>query len=179
MIGVRRKLRRFAQISTRNGVDRENNPIWVRNTIQTRRWLLRGEFCQIRKYPSSFEELMSVRGFKQTYRCPECGTVVTPGQTECPKCKQQIRWDQAAVAKAQTAGTTASQPTTFLETKIEWGVFVLYVILAVVLGSALLYALSLGTNYTTFAGTIVTALTTIAGFAVGVNSTTPTPPTQK
>lgn len=121
---------------------------------------------------------MSVRGFKQTFRCPECGIVVTPGTTECPNCKHQIRWDPAAVARAQKTAP-ASQPTTILETKIEWGVFILYVIIAMVLGSALLYSLSLGTSYTTFAGTIITALTTIAGFAVGVNSSTSTQPTQK
>jgi predicted exporter len=68
-----------------------------------------------------------------------------------------------------------------LETKIEWGVFFLYLAIVSVLGFALAYALYLGTNYTTFAGTIVTALTTIAGFAVGVNSGTPSSstPTQK
>ena len=59
----------------------------------------------------------------------------------------------------------------------EWGVFALYVIVVAVLGVALVYALSMGTNYTTFAGSVVTALTTIAGFGVGVNSTTPSPPT--
>ena len=120
---------------------------------------------------------MSVRGFTESYHCSECGAVVKRGQTECVNNHTQA-WDPAAVTRAAGTGKTPpTQPTPFLETKIEWGVFALYVIVVAVLGVALVYALSMGTNYTTFAGSVVTALTTIAGFGVGVNSTTPSPPT--
>jgi hypothetical protein len=123
---------------------------------------------------------MSVRGLKESYYCSECGLRVTRGQTECNN-KHPIAWDQAAATRAKETGKAATQPTTFLETKIEWGVFFLYLAIVGVLGFALAYALSMGTSYTTFGGTIVTALTTIAGFAIGVNAGTPSSstPTQK
>jgi len=46
---------------------------------------------------------------------------------------------------------------------------ILYFIIIVVLGSALIYSLSLGKDYVTFSSSIITAITTIAGFAVGAN----------
>jgi hypothetical protein len=58
--------------------------------------------------------------------------------------------------------------------ELNSGVLVLYITLVIVLGLALWYSLSLGSSYTTFASSLVTALTTIAGFAVGVNSHTAT-----
>ena len=48
-------------------------------------------------------------------------------------------------------------------------VLVLYLTIVIVLGLALGYSLTLGKDYIVFASSIVTALTTIAGFAVGAN----------
>jgi len=125
---------------------------------------------------------MSVRGFREVYRCPQCRAEVTQGDAKC-KNGHTLEWiEAAAVRVAPSAGGASTKPTTFLETKIEWGVFGLYVIIVGVLGISLLYSLSKGTDYTTFASAIVTALTTIAGFAVGVNagnSGTPSSSTHK
>jgi hypothetical protein len=142
-----------------------------------------GTISLTRKYPPQFDGLMSVRGFRESYHCSECGAVVARGQSQCIN-QHPLAWDQAAVTRAAAKGQTATQPTTFLETKIEWGVFFLYLVIAAVLGGALVFSLSKGTDYTTFASSIVTALTTIAGFAVGVNSGAPSTstssaPTQK
>jgi hypothetical protein len=57
--------------------------------------------------------------------------------------------------------------------EIKWPIVVLYVVTVAFLGVALLYSLSLGKDYLTFAGSVITALTTIAGFAVGANATHP------
>jgi len=62
------------------------------------------------------------------------------------------------------------------EPVIDKGVLSLYILVVSFLGAALLYSLSLGEKYLTFSGSIVTALTTIAGFAVGVNAVPPEPP---
>jgi hypothetical protein len=59
------------------------------------------------------------------------------------------------------------------EPAIDWSVLILYGIIIIFLGAALVYSLSLGTGYLDFATAIVTALTTIAGFAVGANAGPP------
>ena len=116
---------------------------------------------------------MSVRGYKEIFRCPQCRAEVSQGDATC-KNGHELAWGGAAPQKVATpAGTPANTPTTFLETKIDYGVFLLYVLIVVVLGAALWYSLSLGTGYMSFSSAIVTALTTIAGFAVGVNAGTP------
>src|SRR5208337_1249038 len=112
----------------------------------------------------------------ELYRCPDCRAEVSYGDEKC-KNDHLLAWDNAAVARiAEQTGTTPKTPTTFLETKIEWGVFGLYILIIAILGVALVYSLSKGTDYTNFSSAIVTALTTIAGFAVGVNSGTPSSP---
>ncbi len=57
------------------------------------------------------------------------------------------------------------------EVQIQWPVVLLYLVMLGVLGLGLMYSLSLGKEYQTFASSIITAITTIAGFAVGVNAT--------
>jgi len=92
---------------------------------------------------------------------------------KCPK-GHYLEWDGApATRAAPPAGTKTNKPTTLLETKIDWGVFGLYILIVAVLGTALVYSLSKGSDYASFSSAIVTALTTIAGFAVGVNSGSP------
>lgn len=56
------------------------------------------------------------------------------------------------------------------ETKINYGVLALYIIIVGFLGSALLYSLYRGAASDTFSSSLITALTTIAGFGVGANS---------
>ncbi len=57
------------------------------------------------------------------------------------------------------------------EVQIQWPVVLLYFAMLGVLGLGLMYSLSLGKEYQSFASSIITAITTIAGFAVGVNAT--------
>jgi hypothetical protein len=59
------------------------------------------------------------------------------------------------------------------EPAIDWSVLILYIIIVAFLGSALVYSLNLGPDYQSFSASIVTALTTIAGFAIGVNAAPP------
>jgi hypothetical protein len=59
------------------------------------------------------------------------------------------------------------------EPAIDWSVLILYVIIVAFLGSALVYSLNLGPDYLSFSASLVTALTTIAGFAIGVNAAPP------
>lgn len=59
------------------------------------------------------------------------------------------------------------------EPAIDWSVLILYIIIVTFLGIALVYSLSLGTGFQNFSASIVTALTTIAGFAIGVNAAPP------
>ena len=59
------------------------------------------------------------------------------------------------------------------EPAIDWSVLILYIIIVSFLGIALVYSLHLGTEYQSFSASIVTALTTIAGFAIGVNAAPP------
>ena len=59
------------------------------------------------------------------------------------------------------------------EPAIDWSVLILYIVIVVFLGLALVLSLSLGSEYLSFAASIVTALTTIAGFAIGVNAAPP------
>jgi hypothetical protein len=66
-----------------------------------------------------------------------------------------------SITRSKDAGADAG--------KINWGVVVLYLVIVIMLGVALMYSLSLGAAYATFSSSIVTAITTIAGFAVGVN----------
>jgi hypothetical protein len=62
------------------------------------------------------------------------------------------------------------KPVLVEEPAIDWSVLILYVIIVLVLGTALVYSLNLGKDYLSFSSAIVTALTTIAGFAVGANA---------
>jgi hypothetical protein len=59
------------------------------------------------------------------------------------------------------------------EPAIDWSVLILYIIIVSFLGIALVYSLSLGSDFQNFSASIVTALTTIAGFAIGVNAAPP------
>jgi len=56
------------------------------------------------------------------------------------------------------------------EAKLDWSVLILYIIIISFLGAALVYSLHLGTDFMSFSASIVTAMTTIAGFAIGVNA---------
>jgi len=67
----------------------------------------------------------------------------------------------------------AVKPVLVEEPALDWGVLILYILIVVVLGLALGYSLYLGKEYQSFASAIVTALTTIAGFAVGANAGPP------
>ena len=69
-----------------------------------------------------------------------------------------------SLSKTQVA-EPGGQPTT----QLDYGVLALYVIIVGVLGAMGAYSLMLGQAYMTFTSSIVTALTTIAGFAVGAN----------
>ncbi|MEN3049771.1 MAG: hypothetical protein ABC585_05775 [Candidatus Methanosuratincola petrocarbonis] len=53
---------------------------------------------------------------------------------------------------------------------LDRNVLYLYILVVSILGAALLYGLCLGKDYQTFSSAIITALITIAGFAIGVNS---------
>jgi len=53
---------------------------------------------------------------------------------------------------------------------LDRNVLYLYILVVSILGAALLYGLYLGKDYQTFSSAIITALITIAGFAIGVNS---------
>jgi hypothetical protein len=53
---------------------------------------------------------------------------------------------------------------------LDRNVLYLYILVVSILGAALLYSLYLVKDYQTFSSAIITALTTIAGFAIGVNS---------
>ena len=74
---------------------------------------------------------------------------------------------------------TPQTPVESLETKIDYGVFLLYVLIVGFLGCALLYSLYLGSTYQTFSSAIITAMTTIAGFAVGANASSSPPPSSQ
>jgi len=84
---------------------------------------------------------------------------------------------RASIAKGRPSvvPTTPTQPPSggpqaqAVGFEIQWPVVILYFIIIVVLGSALIYSLSLGKDYVTFSSSIITAITTIAGFAVGAN----------
>lgn len=54
--------------------------------------------------------------------------------------------------------------------RLNWPVLFLYVIIVGFLGSALLYSLMLGKDYVSISNSIITALTSVAGFAVGANA---------
>jgi len=73
--------------------------------------------------------------------------------------------------------TEPVKPILVEEPAIDWSVLILYAIIVFFLGLALIYSLSLGKDYQSFSSAVVTALTTIAGFAIGVNAgPPPTPP---
>lgn len=61
-------------------------------------------------------------------------------------------------------------PIVSTEFVLDRNVLYLYILVVSILGAALLYSLYLGKDYQTFSSAIITALTTIAGFAIGVNS---------
>ena len=71
---------------------------------------------------------------------------------------------------------TPVEPILVEEPAIDWGVLILYAIIITILGIALVVSLTLGSDYLNFASAIVTALTTIAGFAIGVNASPPKKP---
>jgi len=56
------------------------------------------------------------------------------------------------------------------ESVLDKSVLAVYLVIVTVLGAALIYSLSLSKDYQTFSSAIVTSLTTIADFAIGVNS---------
>jgi hypothetical protein len=114
---------------------------------------------------------MSIRSFRDVYRCPECQKEVSPNQEKCPS-QHTLHWDQAAVRGALTANQKPNTPVKSSEPMTQWGVFALYVLIVLVIGFALAYSLYKGSDYMNFSSALVTALTTIAGFAVGVNSGT-------
>lgn len=84
---------------------------------------------------------------------------------------------RASIAKGKpgVAVTTPTIPTGGVqmqsEFEIQKGIVILYLVIIGVLGMALGYSLSLGKDYVTFSSSIITAITTIAGFAVGANVT--------
>lgn len=120
------------------------------------------------------------------YRCPVCHVVVGPDDATCKNGHALTAQVTAAVPSAtkdaagpsSATGQQVSTATEVLETKIDYGVFLLYVLIVAILGAALLYSLSLGSTYQTFSSAIITALTTIAGFAVGANASSPSPKAQ-
>lgn len=61
-------------------------------------------------------------------------------------------------------------PIVSTELVLDRNVLYLYILIVSILGVALLYSLYLGEEYQTFSSAIITALTTIAGFAIGVNT---------
>jgi hypothetical protein len=67
----------------------------------------------------------------------------------------------------------ALAPVAVEEPAIDWSVLILYIIIVSFLGAALIVSLYLGTDYQSFSASIVTAMTTIAGFAIGVNAAPP------
>ncbi|MDI9643749.1 MAG: hypothetical protein QFX35_00835 [Candidatus Verstraetearchaeota archaeon] len=74
---------------------------------------------------------------------------------------------------SETAATKTSEPVTPIvstELVLDRNVLYLYVLIVSILGLALMYSLYLGEKYQTFSSAIITALTTIAGFAIGVNT---------
>jgi hypothetical protein len=77
--------------------------------------------------------------------------------------------------KPSVAVTAPTQPPSGVqvpaEFEIQKGILILYLLIIGVLGMALGYSLSLGKDYVTFSSSIITAITTIAGFAVGANVT--------
>jgi hypothetical protein len=101
-----------------------------------------------------------------------------PGASKCsnpdPAKQHTITWPGSPEAKAAAApGATPTTPIASRETTLDKGVLSLYLIIVFVLGVAMLYSLYKGTDYNSFSTGIVTALTTIAGYAIGVNSSTP------
>lgn len=81
--------------------------------------------------------------------------------------------DMILHGRSEKVSATPTQPVLVEEPAIDWGVLMLYVIVISFLGISLIYSLSLGKDYLSFASAIVTALTTIAGFAVGANAGPP------
>jgi hypothetical protein len=76
------------------------------------------------------------------------------------------------MAKQGETGTTQT-PTT--SPVLNTGVLILYLLIIGVLGAALWASLASGKTDTTFSSGIITAITTIAGFAVGINASPSTP----
>lgn len=61
-------------------------------------------------------------------------------------------------------------PIVSTELVLDRNVLYLYILIVSILDLALIYSLYLGKDYQTFSSAIITALTTIAGFAIGVNT---------
>jgi len=69
--------------------------------------------------------------------------------------------------------TNPVSPVLVEEPTLDKSVLILYVIILSFLGVGLIISLLLGTEFQSFSASIVTAMTTIAGFAIGVNSGKP------
>lgn len=117
---------------------------------------------------------MSIRDYQPVFRCSICKAVVDPNRDDKCRNGHPLDWNltSAVPAKPLVAGAAApNKPIESSEATLSKPVLYIYLIIVVVLGAALGASLYLGTNYTTFASSIVSALTTIAGFAVGINAT--------
>jgi hypothetical protein len=69
--------------------------------------------------------------------------------------------------------TNPVSPILVEEPTLDKSVLILYIIILSFLGVGLIISLLLGTEFQSFSASIVTAMTTIAGFAIGVNSEKP------
>ena len=102
-----------------------------------------------------------------------CHAEVPVGGTACTSAGHHpIEWANG-ISVGDPSGKQPTKPLTGIETTIAWGVFYVYCLIVGVLGAALAASLYLGTGYMSFSTGVVTALTTIAGYAVGVNASPP------
>jgi hypothetical protein len=69
--------------------------------------------------------------------------------------------------------TNPVSPVLVEEPTLDKSVLILYILILSFLGVGLIISLLLGTEFQSFSASIVTAMTTIAGFAIGVNSEKP------
>jgi hypothetical protein len=105
---------------------------------------------------------LSITYKERTYHCPQCNTEVPFGASTCVK-GHQLDWAYQTNRTAATAQTPTEGETTKFNNLVFW----LYIVIFAFLGFALLYTIY--TNNTTIPGSIITAMVTIAGFAVGIN----------
>jgi hypothetical protein len=115
---------------------------------------------------------MSLYRDKRVYTCPIDGLEVKITDNTCPN-GHVLDWGtmpaKPAVAAHQLAAGTKEapvKPDQKTDSKFSGGVLVLYIIIISVLGAALFADLDLGKD----PSAIITAITTIAGFAVGINT---------